>query len=253
MAPNSRLLVYQVLPTSEVAADYIPFSVEGDYPHEVKVAFSKSESRPGDELAVDVQTQGQARVGLVAVDRSVYILAENRLNLQQVFDELERLYLKPQVELHEARPLFNVTTLGAKETFDQAGVVVMTNKQVPEGKEYQWSNPMLAEGGRVFVVPMLAADGRSPQSTVVASKGSGADGLAEVQRVRQFFPETWLWTDLTTDGAGRASLPVTAPDSITTWMLRAVGLSKEHGLGVAEAQLKVFQPFFLQEIGRAHV
>ncbi|MBI4220028.1 MAG: alpha-2-macroglobulin [Chloroflexi bacterium] len=250
MAPNSRLLVYQVLPTSEVAADYIPFSVEGDYPHEVKVAFSKSEARPGDELAVDVHTQGQARVGLVAVDRSVYILAENRLNLQQVFDELERLYQKPQVELHEARPLFNVTTLGAKETFDQAGVVVMTNKQVPEGKEYQSSNRwMLAEmaGGvvRTVVVEKAQAVTPAPMATLTAGR-AGADGLAEVQRVRQFFPETWLWSKLTTDGAGRASLPVTAPDSITTWMLRAVGLSKEHGLGVAEAQLKVFQPFFLQ-------
>ena len=35
------------------------------------------------------------------------------------------------------------------------------------------------------------------------------------------------------------------PDSITTWMLRAVAISKEKGLGVAEDSLKVFQPFFL--------
>ena len=32
-------------------------------------------------LSVDVQTEGRAKVGLVAVDRSVFILAENRLNL----------------------------------------------------------------------------------------------------------------------------------------------------------------------------
>jgi CD109 antigen len=35
------------------------------------------------------------------------------------------------------------------------------------------------------------------------------------------------------------------PDSITTWMLRAVALSKTRGLGITENQLKVFQPFFL--------
>ena len=105
MAPEARLLVYQILPTSEVAADYLPFSVEAIYPHEVEVAFGENEVRPGDEVDIDVQTQGEARVGLVAVDRSVYILAENRLNLQQVFNELERLYQLPQVELHEARPI----------------------------------------------------------------------------------------------------------------------------------------------------
>ena len=108
MAPGARLLVYQILPTSEVAADYLPFSVEAAYPHEVAVGFGENEVRPGDEVDINVQTQGEARVGLVAVDRSVYILAENRLNLQQVFSELERLYQQPQVELHEARPIYNV-------------------------------------------------------------------------------------------------------------------------------------------------
>ena len=114
MAPEARVLVYQILPNSEVAADYLPFSVEAAYPHEVAVAFGENEVRPGDEVDINVQTQGEARVGLVAVDRSVYILAENRLNLQQVFSELERLYQLPQVELHEARSLFDVYTRGAK-------------------------------------------------------------------------------------------------------------------------------------------
>ena len=110
MAPGSRLLVYQIQPNSEVAADYLPFSVEAAYPHEVAVEFGEAEVRPGDEVDINVQTQGEARVGLVAVDRSVYILAENRLNLQQVFSELERLYQLPQVELHEGRSLSNVST-----------------------------------------------------------------------------------------------------------------------------------------------
>ncbi len=35
------------------------------------------------------------------------------------------------------------------------------------------------------------------------------------------------------------------PDSITTWMLRAVAISRDKGLGIAEAQLRAFQPFFL--------
>ncbi len=73
-----------------------------------------------------------------------------------------------------------------------------------------------------------------------------AAGLAEVQRVRQFFPETWIWDEVVTGADGTASLPFTAPDSITTWDLRAVALSPEKGLGIAETSLRVFQPFFLQ-------
>src|SRR3990170_6547514 len=124
MTPSARLLVYQVLPTSEVAADYVPFAANGDYPHLVTAEFSAEEVKPGDPVDVNIQTDGPAKVGLAVVDRSVFILAENRLNLQQVFAELERLYQKPQVELHEARPFGVVPTRGAADVFADAGVVV---------------------------------------------------------------------------------------------------------------------------------
>ena len=243
MAPEARLLVYQILPNSEVAADYLPFSVEAVYPHEVAVAFGENEVRPGDEVDINVQTEGEARVGLVAVDRSVYILAENRLNLQQVFSELERLYQLPQVEIHEARPIFDVYTRGAKETFKDAGVIVMTNQSVPEGREYRQPRP--AAEIVVEKVVLERAVTRTEKVVEGSSKQSDTD-LAEVQRVRRFFPETWLWTDLMTDQSGHGTVGVTAPDSITTWKLRAVGMSREHGLGISEAELTVFQEFFLQ-------
>jgi CD109 antigen len=258
MAPEARLLVYQLLANAEVAADYLPFKVSGELPHRVQVAFERAEAKPGDELALHLQTEGPARVGLAAVDRAVFMLAENRLNLQQVFDELERLYQQPQVELHEAQPLpFGGPAPllpGAKETFQEAGVVVLSNRQVPGGQQLQ--SPV-ANGAR------LAAAAGPPRAEALAARPAEAtkpaaaapapadqarqrDGLAEVERVRQFFPETWLWTQLSTDASGRLSQRVQAPDSITTWALRAVALSKEKGLGVGEAQLTVFQPFFVQ-------
>ena len=113
MAPSSRILVYQILPNNEIAADYLPFGVEAAYPHDVQVGFNQEEARPGDPVDINIQAQGESRVGLVAVDRSVFILAENRLNLQQVFDELEKLYVEPQVELHDVRYVDTITTRGA--------------------------------------------------------------------------------------------------------------------------------------------
>src|ERR687885_1458093 len=140
MAPEARLLAYQILENGEVAADYLPFTVQADYPQHVEARFDRAEARPGDAVDVVVTTQGAARVGLAAVDRSVFILAENRLNLQQVFDELERLYLAPQAELHEVEPAGPWQPLllpGAKETFQEAGVVVLSNRQIPEGQRLQ--------------------------------------------------------------------------------------------------------------------
>ena len=244
MAPTSRLVVYQILPGNEVAADYLPFGVEASYPMPIGLELSVDEARPGDSVDIDLTTQGPARVGLAAVDRSVFILAENRLNLRQVFAELERLYMQPQVELHEWWPQM-VTTRGAQETFEEAGLVVMSNLHVPEGEEHRSPPPTPAPAVTAAPAPTAAAAAAWVQAEE-AHFARQPEGLAEVRRVRQFFPETWIWTDITTDEEGRATLAADVPDSITTWMLRAVGVSREHGLGVAEAGLTVFQPFFLQ-------
>ena len=298
MSPSSRLLVYQILPDNEVAADFIPFSVSASYPMPVEVGFSAAEARPGDPVDIQLNTQGPAKVGLVVVDRSVFILAENRLNLQQVFAELERLYLQPRVEAHYGDWPGDAKTRGSSEAFTEAGLVVMTDKNVPDGIDYErreiwwirWLFGSLVGMGGMFAVGSIGAGvmefrrgGRKIRyalfglalllgvglmvgcggyeqeaafapaalmDSAAAASGSAAaaapGGLADVQRVRQYFPETWLWTDVMTDASGQATLPVEAPDSITTWMLRAVAMSPEHGLGVAETELTVFQPFFLQ-------
>ena len=258
MAPSSRLLVYQILPNSEVAADYIPFKVEAEYPHNVKAGFDKDEATPGEEIKLDIETEGEAKVGIAAVDKSVFILAENRLNLQQVFDELERLYMAPQVELHEVSIYPSITTRGATDIFNDAGVIVLSNNNIPDGKEYQWSGQSGQGGfwdkvGQFFrggIMEMAEEAQMAGPPVPAAAPGQAAaddgEGLAEVSRVRQYFPETWLWDLVITDPDGRVSLPVVVPDTITTWMLRAVAISKEKGLGVAENQLTAFQPFFVK-------
>ncbi|MCJ7769467.1 MAG: hypothetical protein MUO92_03200, partial [Dehalococcoidales bacterium] len=57
---------------------------------------------------------------------------------------------------------------------------------------------------------------------------------------------TWLWEEIIVGSDGKFSIPVTVPDTITTWMLHAVAISKDTGLGMAEDALVAFQPFFLK-------
>lgn len=250
MAPAATLLVYQILPNSEVVADYIPFKVKEHYPHQVEIVLSSPEASPGDTVQININAEGETSIGLAAVDKSVFILAENRLNLQQVFDELERLYMEPQAELHEVSIYPSITTQGAKDIFDAAGVVVLSNNDIPEGEEHQW------EGQSGFwdrLVQFFGGDvAMVAEADAGALKAPGAPaaeappGLAEVERIRQYFPETWLWQTLLTDTNGKISLETNVPDTITTWMLRAVAISKDKGLGVSENELVVFQPFFVK-------
>ncbi|UCD09148.1 MAG: hypothetical protein JSU79_00440, partial [Dehalococcoidales bacterium] len=245
MSPSSRLLVYQILPNSEVAADYIPFDVVAEYPHSVKAEFSTEEAAPGEKVDIDIDTEGVSLVGIAAVDKSVFILAENRLNLQQVFDELERLYMAPQVELHEVSIYPSIETRGAKDVFEDAGVIVLSNKNIPEGEKYEIDR---MQGGFFVADDAMVeeAEMAAPAASKAFDTDSNGSGLAEVERVRQFFPETWLWEVVPTNSSGKASLEVEVPDTITTWMLRAVALSNEKGMGVAEDQLVAFQPFFVK-------
>ncbi len=233
MANMPKLVVYQVMSNGEVAADTLPFTVADSYPLDIDAAFDKEEARPGDEVEITLKTDGQARVGVTAVDRSVYLLGDNRINLRQVFEELDRFNLEPENDYYDDYYYSEITTLGAAETLRDAGLVVMSNREVPVGRTYH-RRPGGSGGGVEFA------------SAALSAPGAGSDDLADVRRVRQFFPETWLWTDVMTDEEGGASISAEAPDTITTWMLRAVGMSKEHGLGIAETQLRVFQPFFLQ-------
>jgi len=256
MSPSSTLLVYQILPNSEVAADYIPFKVTAEYPHSITVEFDSDQAAPGDEIDINIETEGEAKVSISVVDRSVFILAENRLNLQQVFDELERLYMQPQVEIHEATIYPSITTKGASDVFDDTGVVVLSNNDIPQGEEYQmeeqtdvWDDIWRFVNGGWGVLEDMVGDGGIPLPAVVPGAKVGEDQtayLAEVERVRQFFPETWLWEEITVDADGNISVPVTVPDTITTWMLHAVAVSKEAGLGMTEDELVAFQPFFIK-------
>jgi CD109 antigen len=250
MAPAAKLLVYQIQTNAEVAADYLPFSINAQYPQSVSLDMGTQEAAPGDNIYINIHTESESEVGLAAVDKSVFILAENRMNLQQVFDQLEQLYMEPQAEVHEVNIWDGITTQGAQDVFKSAGVIVLTSGQVPQSIKYE--SPMQfgfrealngADKG-IVMPPIMAPIPTMAVPTTFAVAGS-TSGLVEVQRVRRFFPETWLWNIVKTNTDGEATLKEAVPDTITTWMLRAVALSKDKGLGIAEAQLKVFQPFFL--------
>lgn len=227
MVPAARVVAYVINPNNEISADTIELDVVMDHSADLTLDLSAEEVSPGEPVRVSVRSDIQSMVGLAIVDESVYALNEGRLNMQEVFNELEQRFMQPQAETHD-QPY----SYGARNVFEDAGLAVVTSGglDVPEGQRVNglwWIGPVRRNAG-----------GDSPES---ADKD---DGLAEVGRVRQFFPETWVWMpDLLTEPNGIATLDLTAPDSITTWRLHAVSTS-DNGLGITESSLRVFQEFF---------
>jgi len=231
MVPAAKVVAYIINPNNEISADSLTFDVVLRNPARLEMQFSAEQVAPGEPVRLNVEAETQAMVGIAIVDESVYALNEGRLNMQQVFDELERRFMEPQVEVHSDQRWYQpYGGRGAYEIFDEAGLQILSSDSlsVPQGRELWWWD--VVAGGR-------GGGGGPPE----AENGAA---LAEVTRVRQFFPETWLWTpDLLTAADGTSQIDLTAPDSITTWRLHAVSTSGR-GLGMAEAKLLVFQEFF---------
>ncbi|MCK4937936.1 MAG: alpha-2-macroglobulin, partial [Methanosarcinales archaeon] len=253
MSPKAKVVAYIINPNSEVSADTLPFDVIMEAPVDLQVSFNQAEVEPGSEVSVDFDAGSKSMIGYSIVDESVFALSEGRLNLQQVFDELEQRFMEPQAEAHPE--YWAPVPMGALDIIEEAGLQVLKSPdlEVPEQVHELKAEGRMRNGdffGDVIMVeeamdaaaPMVTATESATQSPVQAEPDSA---LAEVERVRQFFPETWVWEpELLTDDRGRAEVDLSAPDSITTWRLHAVSSSPD-GFGIAETNLKVFQDFFV--------
>jgi len=240
MIPSAKVVAYVINPNNEISADSLQFDVTVEHAADLEVAFDAEQVLPGDPVQVSVAAETEAMVGLAIVDESVYALNEGRLNMEEVFKELEQIFMEPQQETHQDEWGCGY---GAYEVFDGAGVQVIVSGDInlPKGESWwrEWRGGWLFDQDGDWWGPEANAGPPGDKQNTEEDPG-----LAEVTRVRQFFPETWLWMpELVTDANGAASVDLTAPDSITTWRLHAISTSQE-GLGISESSLLVFQEFF---------
>ena len=258
MLPAANVIAYVIQPDNEVSADSTRLDVELSLSLSVAADFNAETVKPGDEIEVtlDAGTGARTLLGVSIVDNSVLALGRSRLHMADVFAELEARFLEPQVEVHEP-PGFPggdiggpelgfgdvfggpLQTFGAMDVLKEAGLtaVASANVQLPAGSPID------------FWLAFDDAEGPAPPPAAGPGEGSGTEPPI---RVRQFFPETWVWEPtLLTDEDGRAQLTLTAPDSITSWKLAVVGTcpapqNGSQGVGFGEAELTVFQDFFVE-------
>lgn len=282
MAPNAKLVAYSIQDNNEVSADVLPFAVEFNNTNSIQAQFSAEEVKPGDPVQLSLSSQFQSMVGLAVVDESVFALADGRLNLRNVFAELERIFQEPQIEVHEnpdnpgepepgpfprpaggfnSQPDIEYGSKGTKNVLNDNHFLVLSTRSVnvPETEEidpFEFANNIRRQfrNGEVpiplpdeiffdFDDVLEAAPGAPPNT---GGGTGGSQALQEPDRVRSFFPETWLWMpDHITDENGNSVIDLTAPDNITTWKLHAFATS-QNGIGITESQLRVFQDFFVE-------
>ncbi|MDP8243872.1 MAG: MG2 domain-containing protein [Candidatus Hinthialibacter antarcticus] len=250
MSGSARLMVYMIQPNNEISADVLPFEVEAVASDLLRADFSAEEVRPGEAVTLQISTRQNAMVGVSIVDEAVYSLVEGRLNLQNIFAQLEEIFMQPQVEVHDdqgfGRGFPPPALKGAQDLLADNNLQIVASEEltVPQGRTLDpwllFNNDLIRRGVPFEFFPF-------PEAVDDLAGGGAEKQYQEPDRVRTYFPETWLWEPefLTSGDGGMATLELTAPDSITNWKLKATSTSG-NGLGVAEAEIRVFQDFFVE-------
>ncbi|XP_042198630.1 C3 and PZP-like alpha-2-macroglobulin domain-containing protein 8 [Callorhinchus milii] len=255
MAPLSRLLVYYVRENGEGITDSIQVPIQPSYENKVSVSLSSNETKPGDLINLSVRGERGSCTCVATVDKSVYLLKPGfRLTTEKIFQELadydvsdafgipkeDGHFWWPGLSSRRRRrssvfPWHWDITKDARFAFTETGLVVMTDMVSLNHRQ----------NGGMYTDEAVPAF-QPHTGTLVAAMHSRIVPRAE-KRKRTFFPETWIWHCLNiSDATGEAQLQVEVPDSITTWVTEAVGLSQERGLGLAKpTELRTFKPFFV--------
>ncbi|XP_067086562.1 C3 and PZP-like alpha-2-macroglobulin domain-containing protein 8 [Osmerus mordax] len=255
MAPLSRLLVYYVRENGEGVTDSLQIPVQPSFENQVSVSLSTNESLPGDPVRVRVRGEPGSCVCVASVDKSLYLLKPAfQLSPDKVFKELAEFDVSdafgvpkddghfwwPGLSSRRRRrssvfPWHWDITKDARFAFTETGLVVMTDRV---SLNHRQSGGMYTDEAVPAFQPHTA--------TQVAAMHTHTVPRAEKHK-RTFFPETWAWHCLNvSDVTGEAELRLDVPDSITTWVTEAIGLSEEKGLGMAKrAELRTFKPFFV--------
>uniref|UniRef100_A0A3B4CL94 Uncharacterized protein n=1 Tax=Pygocentrus nattereri TaxID=42514 RepID=A0A3B4CL94_PYGNA len=254
LAPVVQVLVYCVLPSEKIITASKNFNVEKCFRNKVSLQFSPTEAVPGEENTLQLSADPGSLCGLSAVDQSVFIMEPGkRLNADQVFnllpvssvshypysvvDRQECLHVRTRRYLW---PDYVYTTI------QRVGLKMVTNLAIrpPQCLMYKGMQYILyCNVLKYFQCMLIMNVYRSTDYDPLVGSSWLSDST---ETIRKFFPETWIWQLVEVGDSGSAQVPVTVPDTITTWETDAFCLSSK-GLGVAPpAKLRVFQPFFLE-------
>jgi len=108
-------------------------------------------------------------------------------------------------------------------------------------------------GGTSQTVEVMAEATTVQTESASVSSSVGSTGTKAVEkplftpRLRKYFPETLLWRpEVITDKHGHAHINFPMADNITAWKMSVLASNEAGEVGIAEKELRSFQPFFLE-------
>ncbi|XP_045170199.2 CD109 antigen-like [Mercenaria mercenaria] len=275
MKPFGKIVVYY-FHTDVWNADALYFDVKEDsnkFKNKVALSFDKGTAEPGENVSLSVTSDPQSLVNLLAVDQSVLLLASGNDVTQA--DVIASLKLASHSSsdssaLHDPQRVLKTTGLQLLTDVDSFSWAHPYYKRQIDCGPYPgytyapgqfptWVPGMVPTPapGNTYApnrIPTPApgstyAPGQFPTWVpgLVSTPSPGYQPLQPVTHTRDFFPETWLWTNVTVGSSSNTVVTTTVPDTITSWYASAFSVNRQTGLGITSGATKftTFRPFFI--------
>ncbi|XP_074976552.1 alpha-2-macroglobulin-like protein 1 isoform X3 [Caretta caretta] len=257
-APAPTIVVYVIFPTGGIIADSAPFRVSMCFKNEVKIGFSEDEALPGSEVSLRLQAAPRSLCAVRAVDQSVLLMRpERELSNSMIYGLFPHIFrggypyqvseddfLCWSREPHQP-DVFMV--------FREMGLKIMSNTYIKKPREctttVAMTTTMVTELESMvsvltrptFLTTFLVSLTTTAPRTTISPPAPPVE-----EKVRKYFPETWMWDLFSVGPTGNRDVPVTVPDTITEWKAGAFCTS-EVGFGLAPTtSLLAFKPFFVE-------
>ncbi|XP_050799100.1 alpha-2-macroglobulin-like protein 1 [Gopherus flavomarginatus] len=257
-APAPTIVVYVIFPTGGIIADSAPFRVSMCFENEVTIEFSEDEALPGSEVSLQLQAAPRSLCAVRAVDQSVLLMRpEKELSNSMIYGLFPHIFrggypyqvseddfLCWSQEPHQPDVFMVFREMGLKiisnthikKPRECTTTVAMTTMTVTE---LESTVPMLTRP--TFLTTFLGSLTTTGHRTTISPPTPPVE-----EKVRKYFPETWIWDLFSVGPTGNRDVPVTVPDTITEWK---AGMFCTSGVGFGLApttSLLAFKPFFVE-------
>ncbi|XP_058032225.1 CD109 antigen [Ahaetulla prasina] len=224
-APMACIIVFYVHDNGEIINDALHIPVQPAFKNQINMQWSKNKAGPAEDITLKIKvTEPQTSVGLLVIDKSINLLGKR--------NDITEDAIHHELNLYDIKPSYGETG-NAFSVFQNNNLWIWTDANLSEHEDYD-------------VVPLLDYEiFYDMDSLSVFHDYNPALNDGDLH-VRKNFPETWLWQEIMTRST-EATINVTVPDTITSWVASAFIISENLGLGVMKIpiELEVFQPFFV--------
>ncbi|XP_067258551.1 complement C3 isoform X1 [Chanodichthys erythropterus] len=305
MVPSFRFVAYYHVGSSEVVSDSVWVDVKDTCMGTLKVEVKdQAQFGPGDQFSLKISGDPGAIVGLVAVDKGVYVLNDkNRLTQTKIWDIIEKHDTgctagsgrDSMGVFSDAGLIFESSTAGGTDTRTNTECPVPSKRKRRAQSLLQLTTTLAGKySGELkkccvdgmqdnylgYTCELRASFILDEEECVQAflhcckeikdhwTKYSGEDEMLLARSeedefddqpddvlVRTQFPESWLWEEITLptcpsnqlcDETTALRTGIYLKDSITTWQITAISLSKTLGICVADPyEITVKKDFFI--------